>query len=150
MMPDLARERIAQNKNSKGTYLDLGNCGLTAIPSELRELVWLECLSFAGEWWAWTGKGWERRESQNAAAPNEWLVDLATVAGLNRLRELVAARTAITDLTPLAGLTALQTLDVSATDVRRLSEGYRRSASPGASLLKRRTVNGTLHLMCPW
>jgi hypothetical protein len=34
-----AQERIAENKESKAKFLDLGNCGLREIPAEVGELV---------------------------------------------------------------------------------------------------------------
>ena len=46
-MSELARQLIAENKRTKATFLDLGNCGLTELPAEIGELVWLEGLSFA-------------------------------------------------------------------------------------------------------
>ena len=41
-MSILAQQLIAQNKSTKNSYLDLGNCGLTELPTELFECVWLE------------------------------------------------------------------------------------------------------------
>lgn len=37
---------IAQCKSSKSTTLDLGNLGLTEVPEELWECVWLKRLNF--------------------------------------------------------------------------------------------------------
>ena len=58
-MSELALKRIAENKakHARGEdarMLDLGNCGLTEVPEEVGELVWLEELNlsnwpFAGE-----------------------------------------------------------------------------------------------------
>jgi internalin A len=116
-MSDLARALIAENKNTKATFLDLGNCGLREIPAEIGELVWLEFVSLGSEWWEWTGRDWQKRESQNRGSPNERLENLAPLASLTALQTLRALGTLIADLTPLAGLTALQTLDVSGTQV---------------------------------
>jgi len=41
-MSALAQQRIAENKTTRSTTLDLGNCGLTQVPEEIGELVWLE------------------------------------------------------------------------------------------------------------
>ena len=43
-MSELARRLIAENKKTKAKVLDLGNCGLTEVPEEIGELVWLETL----------------------------------------------------------------------------------------------------------
>ena len=41
-MSELAKQLIAECKANKSKVLDLGNCGLTSLPDELFELVWLE------------------------------------------------------------------------------------------------------------
>jgi internalin A len=38
-MSDVALQLIAENKKTRVTFLDLGNCGLTEIPAEIGELV---------------------------------------------------------------------------------------------------------------
>ncbi len=54
-MSELALQLIAENKRTRSPFLDLGNCGLTEIPAEIGELVWLEELSFANEFWFFDG-----------------------------------------------------------------------------------------------
>ena len=49
------------------------------------------------------------------------VTDLAPLAGLTALQTLNVSRTQVADLAPLAGLTALQTLDVSGTQVTDLA-----------------------------
>ena len=44
-MSNLALELIAKEKIEKTGILDLGKCGLTELPEELFELVWLEELN---------------------------------------------------------------------------------------------------------
>jgi len=46
-MSELVRKLIAENRRTKATFLDLRNCGLTEVPAEVGELVWLEGLSSA-------------------------------------------------------------------------------------------------------
>ncbi|WP_426993879.1 hypothetical protein [Methylomonas sp. CM2] len=46
-MSELALKLIEENKLTRATILDLGNCGLTEVPMEISELVWLEELSFS-------------------------------------------------------------------------------------------------------
>jgi internalin A len=41
-MSELALKLIKEAKEKRLTRLDLGNCGLTELPDELFELVWLE------------------------------------------------------------------------------------------------------------
>ena len=51
MTTEIALKLIAENKQNHLPFLDLGDCGLTQVPEEIGELVWLEELSFAGAVW---------------------------------------------------------------------------------------------------
>jgi internalin A len=97
-MSDLAVQLIAENKRSRAASLDLSNSGLTEVPAEVGELVWLKLLSLAG-------------------TP---VTDLTPLAGLSALQSLDLSSTPVTDLAPLAGLSALQTLNLSRTQVTDL------------------------------
>ncbi|MBU6341504.1 MAG: leucine-rich repeat domain-containing protein, partial [Bacteroidetes bacterium] len=46
-MSELAQNLIIENKKTKSTKLDLGNCGLTELPEELFELFWLKELNLS-------------------------------------------------------------------------------------------------------
>ena len=48
-MSELALKLIQEAKDKRLTRLDLGNCGLTELPDELFELVWLEELILSNE-----------------------------------------------------------------------------------------------------
>jgi internalin A len=120
-MSDLALQLIAENKRSRAIFLDLGNCGLTEIPAEVSELVWLESLSLANEWYEWDGQTWQEKKSRNTGDKNNRLIDIGPLAGLTALQTLNVSGTPVADLTPLAKLNALQTLDISHTQVADLS-----------------------------
>ncbi|MEN9868422.1 MAG: hypothetical protein RL748_4012, partial [Pseudomonadota bacterium] len=62
-MSNRALKLIAKNKRSKATYLDLGECGLSELPKELAELVWLETLNLGGEWYDWGVSGYRRTKT---------------------------------------------------------------------------------------
>ena len=54
-MSELALKLVAENKakhaqGEDARVLDLGNCGLTEVPEEVGELVWLEELILSGAW----------------------------------------------------------------------------------------------------
>ena len=66
-MSNLALKRIAKEKIEKTGKLDLGNCGLTELPDELFELVWLEELMLSNIYYE--QKNWI--ESQNKGERNE-------------------------------------------------------------------------------
>ncbi|PPK68662.1 TIR domain-containing protein [Methylobacter tundripaludum] len=121
-MSELALRLIAENKKTRATFLDLGNCGLTEVPDEIGELVWLEGLSFAGEW----RDGKQKYESQNTASKNNiaWLS--GGFRGLKQLKRLflngvIFGRHDLIDLSPLASLNTLQLLDINTTEVASLS-----------------------------
>ena len=54
-MSELALQLIRENKQKRARgedagFLDLSDCGLTEVPEEIGDLVWLETLSFSSEW----------------------------------------------------------------------------------------------------
>ena len=146
-MSKLALKLIAENKKTRATFLDLGNCGLTEVPDEIGDLVWLEELLLVSQWWG-RGGGREFCTSKNKGAANNitklcnnlgelkklkklWLDgdhgkkstlnDLSPLADLYNLQKLDACDTQVTDLSPLAGLHNLQELRVIRTSVTDLS-----------------------------
>ncbi len=132
-MTALALRRITENKITRATFLDIGNCDLSKIPTEIGELVWLESVSLASVWHEWDGKNWRKKRSQNTGGTNYRLTIIAPLAKLTGLRSLIVANTQVTDLALLAGLTALQTLDVWGTRVADLT--------PLANLTALQTLN---------
>jgi Leucine-rich repeat (LRR) protein len=103
------------------TFLDLGNCGLTEVPGEVRELVWLERLTFASEWREREGRERQQKKSSNSGEENKELADIRPLSGLTALQSLDVSGTQVSDLGPLSGLTALQSLNVRGTQVSDLS-----------------------------
>ncbi len=133
-MSELALKLIAENKKTRATFLDLGNCGLTEVPDEIGDLVWLEELSFANEWL----DGDKLVESQNTATANN-IAKLSptfvrfkqSTAGLGQLTRLKKLwlngsyienkKFKLSDLRLLANLNSLQQLNISNTKVTDLS-----------------------------
>src|SRR5271166_2561947 len=142
-MSDLALRLIAENRRTRDTFLDLGNCGLTEVPGEVGELVWLKGLSLTNRWDEWDGWEWLGRKSRNSGESNNRLThigplarltalqslylsdtkvtDLAALASMSALHRLAVSRTQITDLAPLASLTFLQSLSAGETQVSDLA-----------------------------
>ncbi len=106
-MSDLALRLIAENKRTRDSFLDLGNCGLTQVPVEVGELTWLESLSLASEWVEWDGREWQEKKSRNTGGKNKRLLDIGPLAGLAHLRSVIIEQ--VVDLAPLTSLTRLQT-----------------------------------------
>jgi len=120
-MSDLASQLIAENKRTKASSLDLGNCGLTELPAELGELVWLEFLSLADEWPEFQCREWHHKTSTNHGSSNRHLKTIGPLSKLARLRSIYLSRAPVADLAPLANLSALQFLDLWDTHVVDLS-----------------------------
>ena len=86
-MSKLADRLIRENKSTRAPFLDLGNCGLTEIPDEVRQLKWLDGLSL--------GTGWYESRDQFLTSTNR------------------GRQNDISDLSPIAHLTGLRALHVS-------------------------------------
>ena len=133
-MSELALRLIAENKKTKATSLDLGNCGLTELPEELFECIWLKKLVLAGEWWEWDEKynEWIQFISPRAGKQNQ-LSRLDGLEKLKNLNTLVFSSNKIRDIHPLAALNALSSLNCSSNQIRDLQ--------PLANLVKLTTLN---------
>ena len=113
----IARVRIAEEKEKRTGFLDLGRLGLTELPEELFELEYLWGLNW-GRWWR-DGQE-EEHEADSDLAPNQHAHQLIHLQRFPGLRLLSVSQTDISDLSPLAGLSALQSLDCSETQVSDL------------------------------
>jgi internalin A len=117
-----ALQLIAENKRSRATFLDLGNCGLTEVPAEVGELIWLESLSLTRAWHEWDGQVWQQKISQNSSKTNNRVMEVRPLGALSNLRSLAVEQ--VTDLAPLVLLTKLQKLavmDATGCDLASLS-----------------------------
>ncbi|MFZ1570210.1 MAG: COR domain-containing protein [Thiolinea sp.] len=118
-MSELALKLIREAKEQRLTRLDLGNCGLTELPDELFELVWLEELILAGAWLEL--ERWKVKESSNQGARNQIQALSGQIRCLTKLRQLIATENRIRDLAPLASLNQLQTLDLESNQISDLA-----------------------------
>lgn len=139
-MSELAHKLIEHNRRTKATFLDLGNCGLLEIPSEVGQLEWLESLSLASEWYEWSGDGWIHRTSQNRGSINsltnlralkslpnlrtlmvERISDVAAISDLINLKCLLVRASYLSNLKPLARLANLEVLNLAGAQVTDLA-----------------------------
>ena len=97
----IARVRIAEEKEKRTGFLDLGRLGLTELPEELFELEYLWGLNW-GSWWR-DGQE-EVYEADSDLAPNQHAHQLIHLQRFPGLRLLSVSQTDISDLSPLAGL----------------------------------------------
>ena len=132
-MSQQALHLIAQAKQTRATRLDLGNCALTELPDALFELTWLEELIIGG--YQIDNEGEEnniklfnpkikllRGLKKLIINRQKALSDLTPLTNLTALQYLDVNNTQVSDLTPLTNLTALQTLDVQSTQVSDFGE----------------------------
>jgi internalin A len=63
-MSSLAQQLIAENKATKNPFLDLGNCGLTELPDELFDCVWLENLSLGTYYYDEKEQKWQQTKNK--------------------------------------------------------------------------------------
>lgn len=117
-----AAKLIADNRQTRSEFLDLGNCGLKRIPKSVADLHWLTRLSFASE--RYESAFGHAEFSDNKGNPNV-LESLTPLSGLTQLRALYLNESGIEDLSPLASLVNLEILDISdnhIADLRPLRE----------------------------
>ncbi len=136
---NLALALIEKEKWEKTGFLDLGNCGLTEVPEEVRDLVWLKDLVLGTRY---ATQMYFLVESLNKGVPNtinhlpDWfselselkililnqnpLSDITPLAELDTLLRLHCDETKLTDLSPLVNLTSLQILSCADTPITDL------------------------------
>ena len=149
-MSDLALKLIEENKLTQSPALDLGNCGLTEVPMEISELVWLEELSFSNLKEVF---GFERKKRNNGPGNkisyfkkngknNPFLKltnlkklwfncfdgqtsyspeSLSSLMNLKNLEWLDLSNTKLSNISPISNLVNLQVLDMSGTKVTDLT-----------------------------
>ena len=110
-MSKLAKRLIAENKKTKAKRLDLGNCGLTEVPEEVGDCVWLENLNLGGEWYkenAFIEKG--LTSSENKGKINQINTLSSALAELRNLKHFSISNNPVTELSYLSSLENLESL----------------------------------------
>jgi internalin A len=125
---NLSQQLIRKAKEQRLIRLDIGNCGLTELPDELFELVWLEELILSNEWdeYSFEKKKWEHYSSLNKGEANNIKSLNTKLKVLRGLKKLIVGgvedgKSNLSDLSPLKELTQLQMLLVSSTEVSDLN-----------------------------
>jgi internalin A len=132
-MTQLAQQLIKKARTEGAKHLDLGNCGLTDLETqvpELFDLIDLEELVLSNEWLEWDGERqhWRGKESSNKGERNSINKLPQALGRLKKLRLFICGserwrsnRWGISDLSPLQGLTALTYLDIRDNQISDLS-----------------------------
>ncbi|MCB9305123.1 MAG: TIR domain-containing protein [Lewinellaceae bacterium] len=146
----LIRENIEKHRRGEdATFLDLGNCGMTEVPEEIGECVWVEELNLGDLWEEWrygelyTGQSSNRNSydvNTFSSLPKSidklvhlkklWLGgdwnnnlqfnDLSHISTLTNLEQLECSVNQVFNLVPLSNLTKLKSLSVWQTQVSDL------------------------------
>jgi internalin A len=135
-MSELALRLIAENKKTKAKTLDLGNCGLTEVPEEVGELVWLEELYIGSRLTRYSLQRKNLKHNTIQFLPNDivklkklkildcsylkLISNFSLIEELVNLKELNIDYTAISDLKPIKKLNKLKRLDLRDTKVSDL------------------------------
>jgi len=118
-MSEIALQLIAENKTTKAKMLDIGNCGLTELPQELFDCVWLEELNL--------GAG--RLELEDVYGRNNRVIEgdnfLPVIDGnirkLTFLKKLQCEGIGISDISFLKNLTQLTSLRLDSNQIVDIS-----------------------------
>ncbi|MEM6316400.1 MAG: leucine-rich repeat domain-containing protein [Bacteroidota bacterium] len=127
METSLAQRLIADCKKNRSPKLDLGYCGLTAIPEEVFELTWLEELYLCNTYFDYTQRKWVHSENRAQSEGINRLDALPPrLSTLTLLRTLFAGGGyygpwRISNISVLKKLTQLQTLDLSDNNINNIS-----------------------------
>jgi internalin A len=108
-MSALAQKLIAECKRTKAKSLDLGNCGLTKIPDEVFDCVWLKNLSFGTYY---SDKSGFLERTKNEGNKNEIISIPAKISQLINLKTLSLDNNQIVDIQTIGNLINLQTLSL--------------------------------------
>lgn len=127
-MSESALELIREAKEKHLVRLDLGNCGLTELPDELFELVWLEELILSSVWleYSFLKNRFEKLKSTNKGDYNTFDSFNPSIKKLKKLKKLIACGEhpygwRIGNLSFLKDLRNLEILSISDTYVSNIS-----------------------------
>ena len=119
-MSELALQLIAENKRTKATFLDLGNCGLeNELPVELFECVWLEGLNLS---LFYIDNNRLPSRSKNKGGRNQLMgIQAIGINSLHCLKELYLMQSGIKYFSFLEKLSNLQTLGLNSNQITSVS-----------------------------
>src|SRR5215831_17188863 len=104
---EAARRLIADEREKKTGFLDLGNLQLTEVPVELFELTHLQSLNL-GSWYVDEHGQYQRSANDDRDTANGLHTLRTDFTALARLTALSLVGNPISDLGPLQSLTSLQ------------------------------------------
>lgn len=144
-MSELALKLIEENRNTKAPTLDLSNCGMTEIPAQLTELLWLEELFIAGDKYYDASKR-EFIQTKNKEKKNHCSRLPEKFENLQRLWKIVIAgdvyqKHSLSGITSLGHLHNLTYLTIDYTEISSLAALRSLKALRGLSLRNNQISN---------
>lgn len=121
----IARRLIAEEAEKQTGFLDLGMLGLTELPEEIHQLEHLQRLNLDYGFRDEAGK-WHR--AAHSLGNNNFSDQPLPPLRFPQLKTLGLSRTSVSELSPLAGLSSLQSLHCWQTSVSDLSRLARLSS----------------------
>ena len=115
-----ALELIELAKKSQATFLDLGNCSLSSIPSEIVQLHWLEELNLGSVYWDDSRNSFAGTRNDGAANDMS-MEDFTVLLQLPALRKLSLRTCNLKTLEGIGQLTQLHTLSIGQNEVSDIS-----------------------------
>lgn len=126
-MDDYVRELLAENRRTRATHLDIGNCSLKEWPEELFNHVWLEELSVSSIWWDLSKNSQRTRcNSLNGEDYNSLPSPPRQISRLKKLRKLWLngdnqCPMPIESIASIKSLENLEVLGLSCTQLRNIA-----------------------------
>jgi len=141
----LAQKLITENKRTKDTFLDLGDCGLTELPKELFECIWLKYLILSSDYFDYDDvspsvssnylhkeefdleknqipnlTGIEKLHNLEELILNDIEIKKAeSISNLHKLKKLVISNNKLQTLSFIRGLKKLELIDFSSNQITK-------------------------------
>lgn len=112
-----ALRRIQENEQTKSKILDLSGLGLTELPDELWDCVWVEELGLGKRYWSIDTESWSYAHDRGS---NYFFQLPFAIANLQQLKVLLLDETNISSLLTLSTLRKLQTLKLDGCQIQSL------------------------------
>ncbi|WP_198174837.1 leucine-rich repeat domain-containing protein [Spirosoma arboris] len=119
-MSKLAIELICENRKTQDPFLDLGNCGLTELPEELFNCIWLEQLNLSKVYYSDETSQWVKSKN-NGIKNSLYSNNILPLKNLFNLKKLYLSSNKISSTKPFENLVNLQVLHLGDNEIEDIS-----------------------------
>jgi len=117
-MKALAEKRILKNKETKNSFLNLGDCGLVELPDELFECIWIKNLNLGSYYYNEPSKSLRKN---NYRKKENQIKNLDGIESLKSLRYLTCDNNNILTIEPIQNLANLEILSLSGNSITNIN-----------------------------